>query len=170
MPEPTADTPATPDAAQTPDETPSNSADVGDEAALGEPGKKALDAMKAERNEAKRQAATLQAQIDAINRANESAVEKATREANEYKEAATKATADALRYRIAAKHSISEEDAELFLTGTDEATITRQAARLAERAPATSAGPRPDLTQGGNPGDRTSDKATVFADFLNRTS
>ena len=51
--------------------------------------------------------------------------------------AAEKATevakADALRWRTAAKHGISDEDAELFLTGTDEATLTRQAERLTER-------------------------------------
>ncbi len=38
-----------------------------------------------------------------------------------------------LRSDIAAKHGISEEDRDLFLTGTDEASLTAQAARLAER-------------------------------------
>ena len=41
------------------------------------------------------------------------------------------AKADALRWRIAAKYGVSDEDAELFLTGTDEATLTKQAERLA---------------------------------------
>ncbi|MFC9769276.1 hypothetical protein [Rhodococcus jostii] len=39
--------------------------------------------------------------------------------------------AEALRYKIAAKHTVSDEDAELFLTGSDEQTLTRQAERLA---------------------------------------
>lgn len=43
------------------------------------------------------------------------------------------AKADALRWRVAAKHGISDDDAELFLTGTDEATLTKQAERLTER-------------------------------------
>lgn len=43
------------------------------------------------------------------------------------------ARADALRWRVAAKHGISDEDAELFLTGTDEDTLTKQATRLTER-------------------------------------
>ena len=47
--------------------------------------------------------------------------------------AADEARADALRWRTAAKHGISDEDAELFLTGTDEATLTKQAERLADR-------------------------------------
>ena len=38
-----------------------------------------------------------------------------------------------LRSDIAAKHGISEEDRDLFLTGTDEASLTAQAVRLAER-------------------------------------
>lgn len=44
---------------------------------------------------------------------------------------ATSAQADALRYRAAAKYGISDEDASLFLTGSDAETLERQAARLA---------------------------------------
>lgn len=44
---------------------------------------------------------------------------------------AQKAQADALRFRVAAKYGISDEDAALFLTGSDEETVERQAARLA---------------------------------------
>ncbi|WP_242089242.1 hypothetical protein [Curtobacterium sp. DN_7.5] len=43
------------------------------------------------------------------------------------------AEARALRSDIAAKHGISAEDRDLFLTGTDEETLTNQAKRLAER-------------------------------------
>lgn len=43
------------------------------------------------------------------------------------------AEARALRSDIAAKHGISAEDRDLFLTGSDEATLTAQAQRLAER-------------------------------------
>lgn len=46
---------------------------------------------------------------------------------------ATAARAEALRWRVAAKHGLTDEDAELFLTGTDEATLTKQAERLTER-------------------------------------
>lgn len=47
---------------------------------------------------------------------------------------------EALRWRIAAKHGISDEDAELFLTGSDEDTLTRQAERLVDRTPVPSKG------------------------------
>lgn len=43
------------------------------------------------------------------------------------------ARTEALRLRVATKHGISDEDADLFLTGSDEETITRQAERLAQR-------------------------------------
>jgi hypothetical protein len=39
----------------------------------------------------------------------------------------------ALRADIASKHGISAEDRDLFLTGTDEESLTAQAKRLAER-------------------------------------
>lgn len=43
------------------------------------------------------------------------------------------AEARALRSEIATKHGISAEDRDLFLTGSDEATLDAQAKRLAER-------------------------------------
>ena len=43
------------------------------------------------------------------------------------------AEARALRSDIAAKHGISAEDRDLFLTGSDEETLTAQAKRLAAR-------------------------------------
>lgn len=44
------------------------------------------------------------------------------------------ARAEALRYKVASKFQIGDEDADLFLTGTDEETLTKQAERLTERA------------------------------------
>lgn len=44
------------------------------------------------------------------------------------------AEARALRSDIATKHGISAEDRDLFLTGSDEAALTAQAKRLADRA------------------------------------
>lgn len=40
---------------------------------------------------------------------------------------------EALRRRVQAAHGISDEDADLFLTGTDEDALTAQAKRLADR-------------------------------------
>ena len=119
---------------------------------LGEPGIKALNAERDARKAAETQAAALQKQLDEINAANLSDLERAQKAAADAQALAEKAQADALRYRIAAKNSISDEDAELFLTGTDEETLSRQAARLVERTPTS---PRPDPSQGSK-GDPTS--------------
>lgn len=40
---------------------------------------------------------------------------------------------DALRFKVASKYGIGDEDADLFLTGSDEETLTKQAQRLAGR-------------------------------------
>lgn len=51
----------------------------------------------------------------------------------ESKTAAAQSATETLRFKVAAKHGIEGDDVELFLTGTDEATLTKQASRLAEQ-------------------------------------
>lgn len=46
---------------------------------------------------------------------------------------AANARSEALRLRIASRFQIGDEDADLFLTGDDEATLTKQAERLTAR-------------------------------------
>lgn len=48
-------------------------------------------------------------------------------------ESKREAEIDALRATVAADHGISKDDRELFLTGTDDDTLTAQAKRLSER-------------------------------------
>jgi hypothetical protein len=69
-----------------------------------------------------------------IEEANKTEAQKNAERLAAAEKAAAEARAEALRLRIATKHGISDEDADLFLTGTDEATLTRQAERLAQRA------------------------------------
>lgn len=83
---------------------------------------------------------------------------------------AATARAEALRWRIAAKHGITDEQAELFLTGSDEETLTKQAEVLAGLRSSGTNGtpaPRPDLSQGSRQAPASSDPATQFATFLN---
>ena len=115
-----------------------------DDANLGDAGKKALKAERDARAAAEKALAEAKAKLDQIEAANMSDLERAQKEATEAKEIAAKATADALRFRVAAQHGISDEDAELFLTGGDLDTLTKQATRLKDRAPT---GPQPDLSQ-----------------------
>ena len=51
----------------------------------------------------------------------------------EMQQLASKAQREALASRIAAKYGISPDDADLFLTASDEETLTAQAERLAGR-------------------------------------
>lgn len=71
--------------------------------------------------------------LDELEAEQKSEIEKANDKAVEAQRKAEAAEAEALRWRVAAKHGISDEDAELFLTGTDEDTLTAQAERLTER-------------------------------------
>ena len=89
-------------------------------------------------------------ELDEFKQAQMSELEKAQAIAQESQTAAQKAQAEALRWRIAAKHGISDEDAETFLTGSDEETLKRQAERLAALAEKSPTTPKPDLSQGGS--------------------
>lgn len=76
------------------------------------------------------------------------------------------ARAEALRYRIASKHQVSDEDAELFLTGTDEETLTRQAQRLTERAAAQKKGGNTVAREGTNPTSAPNDEKTFVSELF----
>lgn len=130
------------------------------EAPLGEGGAKALKAERDARKAAEQAAAALQKQLDDINAANLSDLEKAQKAAKDAEDAAKQATAEALRLRVAAKHGINDEDADLFLTGTDVETLEKQAARLVERTPT---GPKPDPSQGAKGSDSKGTTADMFA-------
>lgn len=66
--------------------------------------------------------------------ASKSELDKATDRIGALEQELVKSRDAALRARIQAKFSISDEDAALFLTATDEDTLNKQAERLAGRA------------------------------------
>lgn len=135
---------------------------------LGENGEKALKAERERASAAEKQAAALQKQLDDIAAANLSDLEKAQKAAADAQAVADKATTEALRLRIATKHGISEEDADLFLTGSDAETVERQAATLASRtSTGTQPGPRPDLSQGSKGAPATGDPVADFTNLIN---
>lgn len=106
-----------------------------------EPESKVFDAEYVEklRKEAAKYRTEAKANADAAKRlaeieeANKSEAERLSERLAEAEKAAEQARAEALRFRIASKFSISDEDADLFLTATDEDTLTRQAERLTAR-------------------------------------
>lgn len=128
----------------------------GDDGFKSEESKKALLADITKERDAKK---ALQAKLEQYEaekaeaeRAKLSDIERAQTEAQEAREAEAKANAELLKYRIAGHHKITdEEDIELFLTASDEETLTRQAERLAKNnsgpqnpQPDPSAGPKGD--------------------------
>ena len=116
---------------------------------LGEPGKKALEAERTARKELEKQLTAATAKLTEMERANETALERAQREAKEAQEAAQAAILDAFKEAAVRFSGIPQEDADLFLTGTDRQTLEKQLARLAARTQETPTAPRADLTQGG---------------------
>lgn len=72
-------------------------------------------------------------ELATLKQAQMSEQERLTAQLTEATKQAETARTEALRLRIAVRHGVSDEDAELFLTGTDEDTLTRQAQRLAIR-------------------------------------
>ena len=97
--------------------------------ALSDPGKKALAEERRRAAQAEKTAKALQAKLDALEAEKLSKEEKAVKEAAEAAERALKAESEALRWR---KYGITDDDAELFLTGSDEETLSRQAERFKE--------------------------------------
>lgn len=73
------------------------------------------------------------AQLDQITEQQKTAEEKAAEQLKAAERTAADAEAKAIRYQVAADNGISKADADLFLTGGDEDTITAQAKRLLER-------------------------------------
>lgn len=118
---------------------------------LGENGEKALKAERTRATAAEKERDALKAELDKIAEANLSELEKAQKQAEEYRTAAEQATVQSLRFRIAAETGIND-NVDLILTASDEETMRRQAALWADRSAKsdTAAGPRPDLTQGGS--------------------
>lgn len=100
---------------------------------LGDAGKRALASERRARAAAEKEAKALKAQLESIEAEKLSKEEKSAKEAAEARTEAAAAMREALRWRIAARYQISDDDVELFLTGTDEDTLVRQAERLKER-------------------------------------
>lgn len=133
------------------------SADSGTQAQAGDPhsdlgdaGKRALAEERKARKAETKARQDLEARLKEYEDRDKSELEKAAERSQAAEAERDAAKAEALRLRTAIKHGISDEDAALFLTGTDEETLTRQAERLAERITATSGPrtPKPDPSQG----------------------
>jgi len=74
------------------------------------------------------------AKLDELEAANQTEAEKAAGRIAELETELNNTRAESMRLRIASEHGINDaDDIALFLTGTDEETLTKQAKRLADR-------------------------------------
>lgn len=74
------------------------------------------------------------AKLDEIENANRTEAEKAQARITELESELNAVRSESMRLRIASEHGITDaDDIDLFLTGSDEETLTKQAKRLAER-------------------------------------
>src|SRR5690242_1505507 len=74
------------------------------------------------------------AKLDEFEQANQTEAEKAAKRIAELEAELGHTRRDSLRLKIATEHGITDaDDIDLFLTGTDEETLTKQAKRLADR-------------------------------------
>ncbi|TPG05581.1 hypothetical protein EAH85_12680 [Curtobacterium flaccumfaciens] len=114
-------------AAATGQQTQGEPADAPD---LGEAGKKAIAAERDARKAAEKTAADLKAQLDKIEQANLSDLEKAQKRAEAAEKALQTTQSESLRLKIAAKHGLTGDAVDL-LHGSDEADLEARAARIA---------------------------------------
>lgn len=108
-----------------------------------------------------------------IEEASKSEQQKLAERLAEAEKAAQQAQAEALRFKVATRFGVSDEDADLFLTGTDEETLTKQAERLASRNEEAGKprAPRPDPNQGrssSGPASTADQFAAAFNGLMNR--
>lgn len=77
---------------------------------------------------------TKAAKLDQIEQANQTEAERTAKRISDLESELNNQRRDSLRLTIASRHGITDaDDIDLFLTGTDEETLTRQAKRLADR-------------------------------------
>lgn len=156
--------PITPDPVATPAVEPVVTPEPKDEFS-GEGGPKALAAEREARKAAEAKIAAYEAKENEAAKANLSEVERAQAEAAEAAKARDEASAELARYKVAAKHGITDEDdLELLAAAPDEATMERLAARMASTGAAKT--PKPDLSQGAKGSEKKASTGDQFADFF----
>lgn len=127
------DTPAADPAPPATGDQPAPAADTNPEPAdLGDAGKRAIDRMKAERDEARKEAKKHADALQQIEDAKKSEIERVNDRAAKETKRADDAVAELTRLRVAMRHGISEEDFDLLGTGTEE-EIDARAQRLAAK-------------------------------------
>lgn len=140
----------------------------GDPDALGDGGKKALDAERAARRVAEARVAELENQVTTLTTTHQQALDAATAAAMEARTEADKASGDVLRYRVALETGVPAKHIGRLQGDTEEALREDAASFVADIVPGKTT-PKPDLSQGPQgdaPKQSTADQfAAQLADF-----
>ena len=134
------------------------------EETLGDPGKKALAAERDARKAAERRFAEAEARLKEIEDANLSELQKAQRDAEEYRSKLASLQVENARSRIALEKGVPSDLIE-FIVGEDEEQMAAKADLLMSRLNSTPSTPKPDFTQGasGAPAPATRPGVDTFA-------
>jgi hypothetical protein len=120
-----------------PAEAPATDADAADQP---DPQPKPTETVEFWKQKAREQEKRAKENADAAKRlaeiedANKSETQRAAERVASLEQEVAAARREALRFKVASKFGIGDEDADLFLTGSDEDTLTKQAERLAARS------------------------------------
>jgi hypothetical protein len=141
----------------------------GDPAALGDGGKKALDAERAARKAAEKRAEAaeskvteLETQIGTLETTHQQALAEVTTSAEDARTEAEKAAADVLRYRVALETGVPAKHIGRLQGATEEELRADAASFVADIVPGKTT-PKPDLSQGPQGADTTQSTADQFA-------
>ena len=132
------------------------------EETLGDPGKKALAAERDARKAAERRFAEAEARLKEIEDANLSELQKAQRDAEEYRSKLASLQVENARSRIALEKGVPSDLIE-FIVGEDEEQMAAKADLLMSRLNSTPSTPKPDFTQGASGQVAKLSNADVFA-------
>ena len=120
------------------------------------------------RTDAKANAAAAE-ELAQIKEAQKTEAQKAADRLAEAEAKAAAAEASAVRWKVAAKYGVSDEDADLFLTGADEETLTKQAQRLTGLAEERKRNGNTNPREGTNPKPETDDMREFARQVFKRT-
>lgn len=143
-------------------------AQQGDPNALGDGGKKALEAERAARKAAESRVAELENQVTTLTTTHQQALDAATSAATEATSRADKADGEVLRYRVALETGVPAKHIGRLQGDTEEALREDAASFVADIVPGKTT-PKPDLSQGpqgDTPKQSTADQfAAQLGDF-----
>ena len=132
---------------------------------LGDAGKRALAAERDARRSAERELSAIQARLKEIEDANLSELQKAQRDADEYRAQLDNLRRESDRNRVALEKGVPSDLIE-FITGDTAEEMAAKADVLVARLSPASTTPKPDRTQGTSSPAQKATTADQFADFL----